>query len=99
MKNVLHSFIIYRLNSSGLSIYHFPPDSSQNINCPEIEKVSAVLVLIHLRVMVSFSEADLDKVSSEVFGLLVNLVLGKMFLKYFMEDDQSQIDWRMSFFD
>ena len=88
MKNVLHSFIIYRLNSSGLSIYHFPPESSQNM-----------LILIHLRVMVSFSEADLDKVSSEVFGLLVNLVLGKMFLKYFMEDDQSQIDWRMSFFD
>jgi len=113
MKNVLHSLIIYRINASGLSSYHFQLQISSNtkfaiptnINDTEIEKIAGVLVLIHLRVMINFEENYLNKVSEQVFSLLTNLLLSpsdgnhKFFLKYFFEYDQSQIDWRMSFFD
>lgn len=55
--------------------------------------------------MINFEENDVKNVSEQVFILLTNLLLcpgngnHKFFLKYFIEYDQSQIDWRMSFFD
>lgn len=55
--------------------------------------------------MINFDENDLIEVSEQVFSLLANLLLSssngshKFFLKYFLEYNQSQIDWRMSFFD
>lgn len=74
-----------------------------------LEKILAPLVLVHLREQHSFEPQLLQRTAEQVFCCFTNLVLSTgggsasqdqlFFLKHFITDDFSQIEWRMDFFD
>jgi len=74
-----------------------------------LEKVLAPLAIIHLRELRVFEIHALQKTEEQVFSCFTNLVLSTgsgsasqdqlFFLKHFISDDFSQVEWRMDFFD
>merc|ERR1712167_229358 len=73
-----------------------------------LEKVLAPLAIIHLRELRVFEVHALQKTEEQVFSCFTNLVLSTgsgsasqdqlFFLKHFISDDFSQVEWRMDFF-
>ena len=98
MNDILCAFLIHKANINGGQFYQWGSEELPNFDSANyvsgLEKVLAPLVLIHLR----DHDCSTQVHSSQIFVTFSNLVLSG-FLKYFITDDISAIEWRMDFFD